>query len=251
MYKNAELRMVLATVRSGTTAFIHALSQHSKICIATGLLKQGLREKGYLDYDLYNLISTKPFIVYKNSFGYKTLSECTYNPFPTDEFIESCRPLFIFRDPIHVMNSWRRMNWGNISLFESAYQHPIDLFNDANNKSKNAKCLCYELIANHPEKIFHKVLLNWDISYESNILNWKKKFGAGTINCFDKRLDERRNKLVQNLKRGIHDSLLFGKKTFYFRRNKIILSCKEVDKINNIFRETYEKLYEQSFKFFG
>src|SRR5690349_1826531 len=145
------LRMLIAPVRSGTTAFLHLMAQSSYVDTATGVMKRNLRAGGAPDYRIYEMSSRFPFLFYKASFGYRCAAECTYDPFRSSCDIVATRPLFLLRDPVQTLNSWRRRGWigTDLKLFLLAYRSVVGLFRRAAQDSERVRCLAYEHLAAH------------------------------------------------------------------------------------------------------
>ena len=235
------LRMLIAPARSGTTAFLHTIAQHQLVDTATGAMKTNLKSGGYLNYNIYDAISVYPFLFYKATLGTATTAECTYNPFRSKEDVNRVKPLFLIRDPLQTFNSWKKMNWGSIDLFILAYQNALTLYKYASNASPYTRCVTYEHLANNPERIFKKLLWDWDIPFDENIFIWRTNLGNDTIKY--KKLDDWRAKLIRDIKRGFHKNLLEGEQRFYMRQESdLVLLSYEKEKLNNLFREKYDFL---------
>lgn len=237
-----ELRMLVAPVRSGTTAFMHSVAQNVYVDTASGAMKRHLRSGGRTDYGIYEATSPRPFLFYKASFGYHTALECCYTPFRSDEDITATRPVFLLRDPVQTLNSWRRAGWigPDLRLFRLAYHRVFELWQQARTVDSRVVGLSYEYLATNPALVFPDIFANWGIPYDHSSLRWRNQPGEATITSDS--VPDRRAKLVGNVNRGIHRSLVNGPATYTLVRNGLVLSDTEVQLVNNEFRGIYDTM---------
>lgn len=242
----AVLRMILAPVRSGTTAFLHQMSQSKYVDTATGLMREGVRSGGCPDYSIYHLSSSYPFLVYKASFGHRSEMECSYQPFRSSQDVEAIRPVFLFRDPVQTLNSWRRAGWigADLHRFFLAYRWVLNLHTRALNESAKTLCLTYEHMAAQPEMVFPQLFHHWEIPFDSALLIWRTSPGNCTIK--HRSLDAQRAKMAQHIDQGIHRNLTDGAARFRLVINPVVLTHREVCAVNREFRDEYSSLHTKS-----
>ncbi|MFI6575978.1 hypothetical protein ACIBFB_09260 [Nocardiopsis sp. NPDC050513] len=235
-----ELRMLIGVARSGTTAFLHLMSQSPHVRTATWSMKSTLRD-GHVDYGVYDRLCDRPVLFYKASFGRRSPAECRYDPFRSVEDVVTVRLLFLFRDPVQCLNSWRRMGWGrDVELFSVAYRHALDLCRTARGSSDSAVCVSYEHLAAHADSIFPQIFSHWGIPYEGMTVAWAVPVGGPSISV--DWLSERRLKMMRHLGSGLHASLVRGPQRYRYVSNEVVLSRSEVNEVERLFRREYEEV---------
>lgn len=245
--KKGKLKFLLSTVRSGSTALLHSLSQHPEVETASFLMKNNIfYGKGNdVDYSIYDISICKPHLIYKVTFGFNSYLACTYKPFRNDEDIISTTPVFLFRDPVTNYNSWFKQGWGNIDLFIAAYRHVANLCFYCMDVIGGATCVTYENLAENPESIIRLILRHWSISEIKGISKWHTPFGEGTISFFGDTNDAMKDRFREDINKGIYESAVIGDQQFRFVDAPIIIPenirCIIDKKLRNIYSSILEK----------
>lgn len=236
--------MLLAPVRSGTTAFLHQLSQSSYVDTATGVIREEIRKSGHPNYSIYRMSSRHPFLVYKASFGHRSEGECSYNTFRSTLDIDTTRPVFLFRDPVQTLNSWRRAGWigSDLRLFFRAYHWALTLHRQTASESSQTRCVTYELLAADPASIFPQIFEHWGIPFDDGLLAWRTTPGDGTIK--HSLLNAQRAKMALHIDQGVHRTLIDGPAAFRPVVSPVILTDREVEAVNRELRDQYSALNE-------
>lgn len=175
-----ERRIIVGPCRSGTTALLHAFSQHPEVKAVYQPVKSALRTTGLPNYDFFEAEEADPslFSVAKETIGHKTREECTLAVFPNDEAIRATRPCFIVREPVATYASWLKLGWGNETLFADSYEHTAALFEKASSVSDQTCLLIQEELAANPEILMKTLCLQWGIPFRPELVNWPKRLGA-------------------------------------------------------------------------
>jgi len=222
----AEIRLILAPSRSGSTALVHCLNGHSDLTFVRSPIKDDYIQKGKpFDPVWYKTLAKVPTKIgfSKLSFGMHTSETSTYIPFPLDDkkFIKKVKPIFMFRDPVQTKNSWARKD-RSISLFHKAYKHVLQLLETIQKNTDKVMVITYEKFTNNPQKVLKEICDFWGIPFQKSMLEWK-------------------HKLPEHIKGNLHETIIKSSKVKK-NMNKIILSKKEVSKAEKEFRKSYEKI---------
>jgi hypothetical protein len=236
-----KLRFLIAPARSGTTAFLHTMSQSSNIGTASGSIKRFLRDGGNEDYSIYEIKSRFEYLFYRALFGRGSIAECTYSVFRSDEDISLTRPLFLFRDPVQTFNSWKKVgnSYDIIDNFIVAYQHTLNQYYRVREVGEG-RCITYEGISKNSEQAFRKIFSYWDIPYDEQILNWHTELGEKTIKAEEH--DDQQKKLRTHISMGLHKSLIDGTQAFRSVQNQLFLESYEISQLEYKFRVPYEEI---------
>lgn len=94
----------------------------------------------------------KRVVVSKEEFGNDRftgtydLNECNYDIFPDDESLLRSRPVFTFRNPLRVFDSWLARGWDDIESFFVSYKALIRSFERARNLNSDTIFYTYDYI---------------------------------------------------------------------------------------------------------
>jgi hypothetical protein len=239
-----KLRMLISPVRSGSTAFLHTISQHPETETATFLMKNDFfyqNESRKTDYSIYTVPSQKKFIIYKATIGFKSHTECTYTPFRSTNDILQTRPLFMFRDPTQTFNSWKKMKWGNLDLFITAYQHVYKMYRHSVDQYPQTRSITYEHLSNNPE-CFDIIANYWGLSPQQDIYKWKSKPGESTVSFYADFNRKMKRKFLEDIDKGFYSSILEGPQEFCFKKSNLIISHNETARIKNNLGHIFKKI---------
>ncbi|NOT08022.1 MAG: hypothetical protein HOP28_07440 [Gemmatimonadales bacterium] len=227
------MRLMLGPSRSGSTAFARMMSRHPAVQIVRNNLKaEFLREGKPVEYTLYDHLRAvrKPFAFAKLTFGMSTAAVCAYNPFPSDAILDSVHPLFLFRDPIDTLNSWKVLG-RDTRLFRIAYRHAIDLFMTRRAVSRNVRCIVYEQLTRDP-RVLHSVLAAWGLSALPTMTDWR-----------DEHQEDRRQEVLKLIQRSdyltSHHRTLLESEDFHYCKPPVLLP-----KMERMIAESFVDEYE-------
>jgi hypothetical protein len=229
----ANLRILAAVPRSGSTLFMRVMAEHSKVAVTSRNILMGnmgprpkdknKRRDFYPDYSIFSnpdhpvfRVATnmgKMLIVSKEEYGNdrftgsETLNECNYSLFPSISAIEQTKPVFTFRRPDHVFDSWLARGWNDLESFLIAYKTHIRTFQTARSVRPETFFYTYEQMTNtrqSQEAVFRKICESWDLEFDREILDFKTPLGHNFIYASER---ERGTYKGGNPK-GIFDTLL-------------------------------------------
>lgn len=237
-----QLRFLIAPVRSGTTAFMHTMAQHSELDTATFVMKRHLSDQAAhcrVDYGVYDVMSSKQFLVYKATFGCENPLLCCYPPFRTDSDIARTKPLFLFRDPVQTFNSWKRRKWGDVHLFSLAYHHVYNLYRYACAVSSKCLAITYEQLSTASSTVLPQIFQYWNVPYRPDLLTWQTPLGEATYKASAALGDEIRARFANDRRCGHYDSIMTGEQRYRFQENELILTDNEIQIIERTNRPIY------------
>lgn len=176
----SEHRIIVGPCRSGTTMLLRSMKNHPDAEVEFQTIKAGQRATGMPDYGFFNRdVASGKFLVDKETVGYGTDADCLLSVFPNDEAIRQSHPLFIFREPRDVYQSWLENNLvpeKNPRLFIQAYRHVFSLLLHARSVSKSAAVMTYEELCKNPKGIIEAACEKWSIGFHPNMVDWKDDF---------------------------------------------------------------------------
>lgn len=200
-----KLRIIVAVPRSGSTLLMRILSGHPEIAVTSRNVLMGKMEKRESrstkrnftpDYSIFSdtnhharkkaRLDRKRVIVSKEEFGNdrftgtKELNECNYDIFGSNENLEECNPIFIFRDPCRVFDSWLKQGWDDIDSFILSYQSLIDSYKKAKSILHEVTFYTHEYLTRNNEsqrKVVYELTKSLGVDFKEEMLNFgKKKF---------------------------------------------------------------------------
>ncbi|MCJ1251739.1 hypothetical protein MMC30_008976 [Trapelia coarctata] len=134
------------------------------------------------DYRIFESPADHP--VYKHALeeGFRTLvtkeelgherhkGECNFQLIP-DMAYSVVKPLFLFRDPIRVFDSWKNVGWQEIESLVMSYKTLHAHLSD--------KCISiiYEELIREPRYTLEAICAFWEIGFNNNMLHFKHHFG--------------------------------------------------------------------------
>ncbi len=227
-------KLLVGPARSGTNAFIYAMSLNPEVIALGQLIKAGMRDSGIPDYSVFKRVAPAgKTIVDKETIGFETVETCTMEVFPDDRTMVQSEPLFLFRDPVHCWNSWAKRNWGSLELFTIAYRHTANLFARAK-KLGCGRPVIYEDLAAHPSRHFSLICDYWGIAFSPTMVAWGKQFDPGTVIW----AKEFRQSLVEGNFDSLVESSSFGCKPI-----ELIISDSDINIISSELMDLYEDLH--------
>ncbi|KAI9724086.1 MAG: hypothetical protein M1812_000805 [Candelaria pacifica] len=184
---NLQLRIIVAVPRSGSTLLMRIACEAPSCAITSRLVAQGNYSTGTLftpDYSVF----TSPFshtvftqamekgcntLISKEEFGHESQKgECDYVIIPTEEAYEKCKPAFLFRDPIRIYDSWKRVGWTDIEGLVTAYTslHHMHITHP------ETHAIIYEDLVVDPEKTIRELCDYWGIGFCQSMLSFEHSF---------------------------------------------------------------------------
>lgn len=233
---SSDLRMLVSPCRSGSSPLLQALSQSPDLRCLYQNIKSAMRETGKPDYDIfYKDFGDGRVTIDKETIGHRNQQECELVVFPSDDAIRATRPVFLFRDPVEVWNAWFRAGWGDIDLFNIAFQNVIDTYHLARSVTDRVQVVFYDQFEDGTkEAMLRKICEHWSIVYKQAMVEWQSVFGRNSSVEYGRHTQE-------YIDEGRHDALVKSR-TLEVKRNPIVIPADEIARINRIFREQYDRV---------
>ncbi len=140
------IRFLVACPRSGSTLLMRIFAE-SPVCAVTSRLlligKAGSREGFSPDYSILEhpshhstfisaFKSGKQFLICKEELGNDSRrGECLYNVCPNPSAYARARPIFPFRDPIRVFDSWKSVGWTDAQSLIDCYTNMFHMLSSS------------------------------------------------------------------------------------------------------------------------
>lgn len=245
------LRMLIAPVRSGTTAFLHTVAQNPEILTLSFVMKDTLDQDGQTNYSVYTDLEFDRFLLYKASFGYQTLAHCRYMPFRSRNDILCVRPIFLFREPVQTFNSWFKKGWTDKYLFVAAYTHAYDLMTLCKRLEAPVRAMTYEHLAMNPLISFSTTFAFWGLPFNPDVLNWTTTVGESTLKLKGKLGSEIKARMKRGVEGGVYDSIRQGTQQFEYRKRDVVIDSSDREYIEQHLGPLYRDLERQSAAFLG
>lgn len=188
------IRFLVACPRSGSTLLMRIFAE-SPVCAVTSRLllmgKAGSREGFSPDYSIlenpshHNTFisafkSGKQFLICKEELGNDSRKgECLYNVCPSPSAYTMVRPIFLFRDPIRVFDSWKSVGWTDAQSLIDCYTNMFHMLSRA--PSHAVSSLVYERLIQNPKIEIERICLRWGIPFSESMLKFNHPFGSNFI----------------------------------------------------------------------
>ncbi|KAI9786028.1 MAG: hypothetical protein M1835_003197 [Candelina submexicana] len=182
-----QLRIVVAVPRSGSTLLMRIACEAPSCAVTSRLVAQG----NYSSYKTFTpdySIFSSPFshtvfrqamekgcstLISKEEFGHDPKKgECDYVIIPTEEAYQRTKPAFLFRDPIRVYDSWKKLGWTDIEGLVTAYTtlHLMHMTHPSTH------AIIYEELIAKPEQTVRALCKHWDIGFCESMLSFEHSF---------------------------------------------------------------------------
>lgn len=115
----------------------------------------------------------KEFLICKEELG-NIKGECLYKLFPTPTAQEMVRPIFLFRDPVRVFDSWKKVGWTDIKSLIDCYSNMFGMLDDASP-------VLYERLICEPHREVMRICALWEIPFSESMLSFDKPFGSSFL----------------------------------------------------------------------
>ncbi|KAL8904349.1 MAG: hypothetical protein Q9207_003328 [Kuettlingeria erythrocarpa] len=185
------IRIVAAIPRSRSTLFMRIFQEAPECGVTSRLVLMGNHDHGVEgdfqpDYTIFHNPSAlgvyqeaqrkgESILISKEEFGHECQKgECDYNIFPDQSSIERARPAFLFRDPLHVFDSWKAVGWTDIESLLIAYRK---LYHTWRASNQSAIAITYEEVVHHPNRTIRRLCQHWGIDFSPNLLSFQNPFG--------------------------------------------------------------------------
>ena len=252
---NGELRIrfLVACPRSGSTLLMRIFAE-SPVCAVTSRLllmgKAGSKEDFSPDYSILEnpshhitfisaLKSGKRFLVCKEELGNDSRKgECLYNVCPNPSTYAMARPIFLFRDPIRVFDSWKSVGWTDAQSLIDCYTNLFHMLSRA--PSQTVSCLVYERLIQNPKTEIERICARWGIPFSKSMLKFDHPFGSAFIYSSDRERDIYCEKKPLGLFKTVETSSTVEANVPYHD----LLSNAEKDKIEEHAGFLYARLWE-------
>ena len=185
--RTLSVRVIGAIPRSGSTLLMRAFREAEGYAITSRLvlMTNGSHHMFRPDYCIFDKL--KEHQVYQQALqeGFHTLitkeelghekdkGECTYPILPGTDTYDMVKPIFLFRDPIQVFDSWKNVGWDDIESLTSCYKnlYKMSLAPD------NAMSIIYEKVVPNPRPTLQNMCSFWSINFDENMLHFKRPLG--------------------------------------------------------------------------
>lgn len=128
--------------------------------------------------------SGKEFLICKEELGNDSRKgECLYDVCPTPFAYAMTRPIFLFRDPIRVFDSWKSVGWTDPQSLIDCFANMFDML--ARAPSSAVACLIYEQLIQNPRVEIERVCARWGIPFSVNMLGFNQPFGSAFLYSSD------------------------------------------------------------------
>lgn len=126
----------------------------------------------------------RQFLVCKEEPGNERAEgECLYDVCPNPAAYAMARPIFLFRDPIRVFDSWKSVGWTDLQSFIYGYVNMFDMLSRA--PSTAVSCLVYERLIQNPKTEVERVCAWWGIPFSEDMLKFTHPFGSAFLYSSD------------------------------------------------------------------
>ena len=194
-----QIRFFVACPRSGSTLLMRIFAE-SPLCAVTSRLllmgKADSKEEGFSpDYSILEnpsnhstflsaLQSGKQFLICKEELGNdRRKGECLYNVCPTPAYAMT-RPIFLFRDPIRVFDSWKSVGWADAQSLIDCYINMFQMLSRA--PLRAVSCLVYERLIQNPKTEIERICARWGIPFSESMLKFDHPFGSAFVFSSDR-----------------------------------------------------------------
>lgn len=229
----ANLRVIVALCKGGSTALIHSLSHAPGVTCYLQTVKSGQRMHGTPDYGVY-YARHDGVVLSKETIGHSTEPDCSLRVFPSDAAIRAVSPVFLFRDPLDTRAAWARAGWGSQGRFLQAYGHALDLYEHARRVAPATAAVRYEAFGEDAEAAFRRLCGLLGIAFTPDMLRWRWRFPDQSPVIW-------REDVQADFDRGQADSARAAG-GFAYRRTGFRLPPEEAREIERRFRDRYEAL---------
>lgn len=121
--------------------------------------------------------SGKRFLICKEELGNDSRrGECLYNVCPNPSAYSMTRPIFLFRDPIRVFDSWKKVGWTDAQSLVDCYTNMFQMLLRA--PLHAVSCLVYERLIQEPKTEIERVCARWGIPFSESMLTFTSPFGS-------------------------------------------------------------------------
>lgn len=193
-----QIRFLVACPRSGSTLLMRIFAE-SPVCAVTSRLllmgKAGLEKSFSPDYSILEnpydhetfrraLQSGKKFLICKEELGNDSRKgECLYNICPSPSTYAMARPIFLFRDPIRVFDSWKKVGWTDAQSLIDCYTNMFQMLSLA--PAPAVSCLVYERLIQQPRTQIERICARWGIPFLESMLKFDHPFGSAFVYSSD------------------------------------------------------------------
>lgn len=194
-----QIRFLVACPRSGSTLLMRIFAE-SPVCAVTSRLllmgKAGSEEGFSPDYSILEnpfhhktfmsaLKSGKQFLICKEELGNDSRKgECLYNICPTPSAYAMARPIFLFRDPVRVFDSWKNVGWTDAQSLIDCYTNMFHMLSRA--PPHAVSCLVYERLIQQPKTEIERICARWGIPFSESMLKFDHPFGSAFFYSSDR-----------------------------------------------------------------
>ena len=196
------IRFLVACPRSGSTLLMRIFAESAFCAVTSRPLLMGKADstEGFSpDYSILEdpshhsafisaFKSGKQFLICKEELGNDSRKgECLYNVCPNPSTYTMTRPIFLFRDPIRVFDSWKNVGWTDAQSLIDCYINMFHMLAQA--PSPAVSCLVYERLIRKPETEIECICARWGIPFSESILKFDHPFASAFTFSSDRERD--------------------------------------------------------------
>ncbi|KAL9593884.1 MAG: hypothetical protein Q9219_007335 [cf. Caloplaca sp. 3 TL-2023] len=247
-----KIRILAAVPRSGSTLFMRIFREAPQCAVTSRLILMGnhsLTEKFAPDYSIYSnpsalkvyreaKASGKSILISKEELGHECWKgECDYAIFPDRPSASRSKPVFLFRDPLRVFDSWKAVGWNDLGSLIIAYQTLYRTW--CMLKSYAIAIACEELIG-RPRQIVERLCRHWGVEFSDDLLVFQHPFGEY---LFSSEREQRIYKTENPL--GLFSTVQSNHTVNADIKSHNLLTMTEKDRIENALGPLYMDTYEE------
>jgi len=174
--------LIISPCRSGSTALMRALGNHSQMTPDKHFqsIKEGQRRGGGPDYGFYDRMYLVQTLLGKETVGYANGPDCTLAVFPSEKqkaILRRTLPVFLFREPTETYDSWLRNDLvpeGNPALCAVAYKWTWELYKQAQKTGEVLALITYQDFCERPETVLRDICEKVGYEFEPEMMDLQK-----------------------------------------------------------------------------
>ena len=170
------VKIAISTCRSGSTALIHAMSQHPQIECYYQPIKAGIRASGAPDYSIFERRRESGWLMAKETIGHLSMTESCYSIFPNDQAIIDSRPVFLLREPMETFNAWKNYRWGNMQRFLASWKNVIATLRRTREVGIEPMIITYTELSHNAESVLGRICKRWEMPLIHDMIEWPVSF---------------------------------------------------------------------------
>ena len=205
----SQLRVCVAAPRSGSTLFMRIMANSTEVAVTSRNTLMGrmlprphdLQMRPFEpDYSIYcdpnhsiyrqahrlgkSVVISKEELGNDRKTGTPAMNECNYNIFPTIGCLLATKPVFLFRDPCRMFDSWLNCGWDDIESFRIACDTLFDTFDTAWRATERTLFYTHEFFTHSRRNqiaVLSEICKSWGIHFHEEMLSFGDDFGNAFV----------------------------------------------------------------------